>query len=81
MADATADTLAMDTVLSSPDLLTVIAHATSECREWEVPMSAQCVCKRFSVAFGPMRWKNMVYRMLRTKPRRYTDTLNYSLSH
>ena len=78
MADATADTLAMDTVLSSPDLLTVIAHATSECREWEVPMSAQCVCKRFSVAFGSDAvWKNMVYRMLRTKPSRYIDTLNY----
>ena len=58
MADATADALAMDAVLSSRDLLTVFARALARSPPDEALLraralsSARCACKAFSLAFG-----------------------------
>ena len=82
MADATADALAMDAVLSSRDLLTVCARALARSPPDEALLraralsSARCACKAFSLAFGDEKaWEDVTCSMLRTKSCRYIDCI------
>jgi hypothetical protein len=92
MADATADTLAMDAVLSSPDLLTLITRSLGGYGLYykykeeallraHALSSAQCVCRAWSLAFGDeTAWQQVVFLMLWSKPCRYGDELSYQMA-
>ena len=90
MADATADTLAMDTVLSSPDLLTLITRSLGGVGLYDKEeallraralSSAQCVCRAWSLAFGDeTAWQHVVFLMLWSKPCRYGDELSCQIA-